>query len=115
MLPGPGLGEGNIPPIGGDLQKSSFVSAGRNWSVVGKLFRMEKLSVNLVKTTLDILKQYSRYWIFILVEIFSRGMLHAKAMTDKIPTIRSESVGGPKTRYSDGIMLPSFRRNFVCR
>ena len=37
MLPGPGLGDGNIPPIGGDLQKSSFVSAGRNWRVVGKL------------------------------------------------------------------------------
>ena len=39
MLPGPGLGDGNIPPIGADLQKSSFVSAGRNWSVVGKLLK----------------------------------------------------------------------------
>ena len=48
MLPGPGLGDGNIPPIGGDLQKSSFVSAGRNWSVVGKLLKMEKLSVRIV-------------------------------------------------------------------
>ena len=46
ILPGPGLGDGNIPPpIGGDLQNSSFVSAGRNWSVVGKLLRLEELSI----------------------------------------------------------------------
>ena len=57
MLPGPGLGDGNIPPIGGDLQKSSFVSAGRNWSVVGKLRKMENQLI------MDTLKVRNQGWI----------------------------------------------------